>query len=63
MTIREASKGGIVTSGGGVYNIGFDGGDETQFTAYNMAELESLWKEFCEENGFRKNSVDYVERV
>lgn len=62
MTIREAGK-GIVTAGGGVYNIGFDGGDETQFTAYDMAELEVLWKEFCTENGFRKNSADYVERV
>lgn len=52
-----------MTAGGGVYNIGFDGGDETQFTAYDMEELEGLWKEFCTENGFRKNSADYVERV
>ena len=37
--------------------------DETQFTAFNMAELEQLWREFCKENSFAKNSVDYVERA
>lgn len=62
MTIREAGK-GAVTAGGGVYNIGFNGDDETQFTAFNMAELEQLWREFCKENSFAKNSVDYVERA
>lgn len=62
MGIREAGK-GVVITGGGTYNIGFNNDDETQFTAYNMKDLEGLWNGFCEENGFRKNSVDYVERV
>lgn len=62
MNIRNAGK-GIVTAGGGVYNIGFNDDDETQFTAYDIKELEELWNDFCKENGFRKNSVDYVERV
>lgn len=62
MTIRQAGK-GVVTSGGGVYDIGFNDGDETQFTAFGMKDLEELWNGFCEENGFNKNSVDYVERA
>lgn len=62
MTLREAAK-GIVTAGGGIYNIGFNGDDETQFSAYNLRELEELWREFCKENGFRKNSVNYIDRV
>lgn len=62
MTIREAGK-GVVTAGGGVYDIGFNGDDETQFTAFGMADLEELWNGFCEENGFQKNSVDYMERA
>ena len=33
------------------------------FSADNLKDLEMLWKDFCEENGFRKNSVTYVERV
>lgn len=61
MRIRQAAK-GVVTAGGGIYNIGFNGGDETQFDAYNLKELEELWNGFCEENDFKKNSVDYVER-
>lgn len=62
MRISEAAK-GVVTAGGGMYNIGFNGDDETQFTAYDLKELSELWRDFCEENGFRKNSVDYVERA
>ena len=46
-----------------MYNIGFNDGDETQFDAYNLKELEELWKDFCKENGFKENSVDYVERA
>lgn len=38
-------------------------GDETQFDAYDLAELLDCWVEFCAENGFQTNSVDYVERV
>ena len=61
-SLREAAE-GVVTTGGGVYNIGFNDGDETQFDAYNLKELEDLWRDFCKENGFKENSVDYVERV
>lgn len=65
MTIREAGK-GIVTAGGGTYRIGFintDGqDDETEFDAYNMADLETLFRDFCKENGFQQNTVTYVER-
>ena len=65
MTIREAGK-GIVTTGGGTYRIGFinmDGQeDETELDAYNMTELEELYRDFCKENGFRQNTVTYMER-
>ena len=65
MTIREAGK-GIVTTGGGTYRIGFintDGQeDETELDGYNMMELEELYRDFCKENGFRQNTVTYVER-
>ena len=30
---------------------------------YDLAELLDCWVEFCAENGFQTNSVDYVERV
>lgn len=62
MTLGTAAA-GVVTPGGGTYNIGFNEGDETQFDAYDLAELLDLWIEFCEENMFQTNSVDYVERV
>lgn len=49
MTIREAGK-GIVTTVGGTYRIGFinmDGQeDETELDAYNMTELEELYRDF-----------------
>ena len=65
MTIREAGK-GIVTTVGGTYRIGFinmDGQeDETELDAYNMTELEELYRDFYKENGFRQNTVTYVER-
>ena len=55
-TIEQAGK-GIVTAGGGTYRIGFinsDGSeDETEFDAFNMAELKILYRDFCKENGFR----------
>lgn len=60
MKIREAAK-GVVHSGGGVYDIGFNDGDETQFTAFGMKDLEELWNDFCKENNFDPESVDYVE--
>lgn len=62
MTLGTAAA-GVVTPGGGTYNIGFNEGDETRFDAYDLAELLDLWIEFCEENLFQTNSVDYVERV
>lgn len=40
MTLREASK-EVVKSGGETYNIGFNGGDETQFDAQNFKELKT----------------------
>lgn len=36
--------------------------DETELDAYNMTELDELYREFCKENGFRQNTVTYVER-
>ena len=62
MTLGTAAA-GIVTPGGGTYNIGFNDGDETQLDAYDMAELLDLWIDFCAENGFDTASVDYVEKV
>lgn len=62
MTLGKAAV-GVVHAGGGTYNIGFNDGDETQFSVYNLQELLECWIEFCAENGFQTNSVDYVERV
>lgn len=52
MRLREAAK-GIVSAGGGTYRIGFNGDDETELSAFNLAELEKLYHEFCKDNGFR----------
>ena len=62
MTLGTAAA-GVVTTGGGTYNIGFNGDDETQFDAYDLVELLDLWIDFCAENGFDTSSVDYVEKV
>ena len=62
MTLEEASK-GVVTSGGGTYNIGFNGGDETQFDVQNLEELQECWSEFWKEDQVDPGCVDYVERV
>lgn len=62
MTLGTAAA-GVVSPGKGTYNIGFNSDDETQFDAYDIAELLDLWIDFCAENGFRTDSVDYVERV
>lgn len=47
------------------YAVGFinDEGnvDETELVAYDMYELEELYDHFCEENGFAKDTVDYIE--
>lgn len=57
MTIREAGK-EIVTTGGGTYRIGFINTDGQE----DETELEELYSDFCKENGFRQNTVTYVER-
>lgn len=62
MTLDKAAV-GVVTSGGGVYNIGFNDGDETQFDAQNFKELEECWSEFCKDEKISPGCVDYVERV
>lgn len=62
MTLGTAAA-GVVITGGGTYNIGFNDGDETQFDVFDMAELLDCWIEFCAENGFDTASVDYVEKV
>ena len=62
MTLREASK-GVVKSGGGTYNIGFNDGDETQFDVQNLEELRECWSEFCKEEKVNTGCVDYVEMV
>ena len=61
MILRSAAKGKV--RGKGTYNIGFNDGDETQFDATGIADLEELWNTFCKEAGCRTDSVDYVERV
>ena len=65
MTIEQAGK-EVVTAGGGTYTIGFINSegfqDETDFDAFNMEELKMLYRDFCRENGFRQNTVLYVER-
>ena len=67
MAIRESGK-GIVTNRKRIcsYRIGFinsDGReDETELDVCNLAELEEVYQDFCKENGFRQNTVIYVER-
>lgn len=65
MTLRKAAKGVFTKQNSGMasYNIGFNDGDETQFDVSNLQELLECWIEFCTENGFETNSVDYVERA
>jgi len=62
MTLRTAAA-GVVKSGSGTYDIGFNDYDVTQFDAYDLEELLDLWIYFCAENGFSTDSVNYVERV
>lgn len=63
MTLGEAAKGVVLEGQKETYNIGFNGDDETQFDSVSLPELLECWVEFCAENGFQTNSVDYVERV
>lgn len=62
MTLRKAAKGVFLKQSSGVvsYNIGFNGGDETQFDVKNLSELEKCWEDFCKDEGCALNSVDYV---
>lgn len=67
MTISKAAK-GIFTRHHRTYNIGFinsDGAeDETQFDdVKSIKELAELFSGFCKENGFRKDTVTYIERA
>lgn len=67
MTISKSAK-GIFTQYHRTYNIGFinsDGSeDETQFDdVKSIKELEELFSGFCKENGFRKDTVRYIERA
>lgn len=67
MTVSKAAK-GIFSRFHRTYNIGFinsDGlEDETQFDdVKNIKELEELFSGFCKENGFRKDTVMYIERA
>lgn len=59
MTLREAAEHMDIEKG--IYNIGFNGCDETQYDAEGLTDLEDLWKGFCREEGCALESVDYVE--
>ena len=58
MTIKDARPGEVF----GEYTICFNETDETLFFATSLHELEELRRDFCAENGFSENSVDYVYR-
>ena len=66
MNIREAAQeyGDILR---GTYDIGFinsDGmNDETEFFVDDLEDLERTYEEFCEDNGFSKDTVKYIESV
>ncbi len=67
MTVRTAAKGNY-SRYHEKYNIGFindDGAeDETQFEGVKtLKELADLFLDFCEENGYKTNTVTYVEAV
>lgn len=61
VTVYQAGEGAAI-QGMAVYNIGFNGNDETQLEASGMKDLEMAWKGFCVENGIREDAVDYIER-
>lgn len=64
MTVKEAIK-GITISERETFKIGFinaDGReDETELDAYDNSDLELVYNNFCQENGFQLNTVIYVE--
>lgn len=66
MTIREAIEGINITNEYD-YRIGFinaDGQeDETELSADNNEDLVNTYENFCEDNGFPKDSVTYIDLV
>lgn len=61
MTLREAFKG--IEFRKGTWRIWFDDeddGDETEFYAESLDDLESLWNEFVSENDLRNDIVEQV---
>lgn len=67
MTVREAATGEYSVYCR-CYNIGFindDGAeDETQFeNVRTLRELSDLFRDFCKENGFKTNTVRYLEKA
>lgn len=61
MTLREAFKG--IEFRKGTWRIWFDDeddGDETEFYAESLDDLESLWNEFLLENDLRSDIVEQV---
>lgn len=66
MTIREVIKDMNITNKY-EYRIGFintDGQeDETELSADNNEDLINTYEEFCEDNGFPKDTVIYIELV
>ena len=66
MTIKEAMEGMNITNEYD-YRIGFinaDGQhDETELSVDNNEDLERTYEEFCEDNGFSKDTVKYIDLV
>lgn len=61
MTLREAFKG--IEFRKGTWRIWFDdgdGGDETEFYAESLDDIESLWNEFLLENNLKSDIVEQV---
>lgn len=66
MTIKEAMEGMNITNEYD-YRIGFinaDGQeDKTELSADNNEDLENTYEEFCEDNGFSKDTVINIDLV
>ena len=66
MTIREAIEGMNITNEYD-YRIGFINSDrqedETELSADSNEELERAYEEFCEDNGFPKDTITYIDLV
>ena len=66
MTIREAME-GMHISNEYDYRIGFideNGSEsETEFSVDSNSELEEIYEQFCEECGFSKDTVTYIDLV